>query len=233
MLHPLSTYNHILENWTYVNAAARTGATGFLSVDIGKIAYQSDTGQYWRLTATTPTWALIDKGGQFNASVVTVSAGYAADTYLAGSSITVDAGVWKAKAIYQCIFDMVKTAAGTAAFTLNVRMGTLGTTGDASVLSLAFAVGTAVADTGLFSVFLIFRTVGSGTSAVIQGMVSCEHHLAATGLITTGASGSGTIIGTSAGFNSTTQTVLGLSVNGGASFSGTNTMVLSALSNNN
>ena len=42
--------------WTYPNAAARTGATGFVASDIGKIAYQSDNGTYWRLTATTPAW---------------------------------------------------------------------------------------------------------------------------------------------------------------------------------
>jgi hypothetical protein len=42
--------------WTYPNAAARTGATGFVAGDIGKIAYQSDTSTFWRLTATTPTW---------------------------------------------------------------------------------------------------------------------------------------------------------------------------------
>jgi hypothetical protein len=233
MIHPLSTYNHILENWVYASAAARTGATGFLAGDVGKIAYQSDLGQYWRLTATTPTWALVDKGGQYNASVASVSAGYAADTYLAGSSVLADAGAWKAKAIYHCIFDMVKTAAGVAAFTVNVRMGTLGTTGDASVLSLAFAVGTAVADTGLFALDLVFRTVGSGTTAVVQGLLSCWHHLAATGLITTGASGFGLIIGTSAGFASTTQTILGLSVNGGAAFSGTNTLVAADIFGNN
>lgn len=164
--------------------------------------------------------------GLSNFSNATVSAGYGADTYLAGSSITIPtAGGWVAGAIYRGVFDMVKTAAGTAAFTITVRMGTLGTTGDASVLSLAYAVGTAVADTGRFSVELVFRTVGSGTSAVIQGMTTCVHHLAVTGLITTGASGVGVIVGTSAGFNSTTQTILGLSVNGGASFSGTNTMV--------
>lgn len=42
--------------WTYANAAARTGATGFVAGDIGKLAYQSDNGTHWRLTATTPTW---------------------------------------------------------------------------------------------------------------------------------------------------------------------------------
>lgn len=155
--------------------------------------------------------------------------GYAADTYLAGSGITILAGQWKAGAVYSCIFDMVKTIAGTAAFTVNVRMGTLGTTGDASVLSLAFAVGTAAVDTGVFELRLNFRSVGAGTSAVVQGVLRCHHHLAATGLTTTGASGTGIVLGTGAGFNSTTQTKIGISVNGGASFAGTNTNVQSFL----
>jgi hypothetical protein len=120
---------------------------------------------------------------------------------------------------------MVKTAAGTATFIIQIRMGTLGTTGDASILTLTFAAGTAAIDTGIFDVIATFRSIGSGTAAVIQGIAKCAHHLAATGLISTGASGVGIILGTSAGFNSTTQTVIGLSINGGASFSGTNTLV--------
>jgi hypothetical protein len=52
--------NHRLESWVYANAAARTGATGFVAGDVGRIAYQTDTGHYWRLTATTPTWANIN-----------------------------------------------------------------------------------------------------------------------------------------------------------------------------
>lgn len=59
MLHSALTKIHVLENWTYATAAARTGATGFVTADLGKIAYQQDTGQYYRLTAITPTWQLI------------------------------------------------------------------------------------------------------------------------------------------------------------------------------
>lgn len=161
-----------------------------------------------------------------NASTVAVAAGYATDTYLAGSAITVQtAGSWRAKQIYRCRFDMVKTNVGTAAFTVTIRMGTLGTTGDANILQLAFAVGTGAIDSGWFDLTVVFRTIGAGTSAVIAGIIKCNHHLAATGLITTGASGFGQILGTSAGFASTTQTIIGISVNGGASFSGTNTLV--------
>ena len=59
MRHQDLTINHRLESWVYPNAAARMGATGFVAGDVSRIAYQSDTGQYWRLTAITPAWALI------------------------------------------------------------------------------------------------------------------------------------------------------------------------------
>ncbi len=164
--------------------------------------------------------------GLSNASVASVAAGYAADTYLAGSALTIPvAGAWAVGTICKWQFDMVKTGAGTATPILIVRMGTLGTTGDAAIATLTWAAGTAAVDTGVFDVAAVFRTVGSGTSAVIQVMGRCTHHLAATGLTTTGASGTGIILATSAGFNSTTQTIIGLSFNGGASFSGTNTYV--------
>lgn len=162
-----------------------------------------------------------------NASTSSVSGGYASDTYLAGSSIVVPAGAWVAGTTYYCAFDMTKTGAGTAAFTTTVRLGTAGTTADTSRLSLAFAVGTANADTGLFEVFVNFRSIGA--SGVIAGGVICSHHLAATGLITTGASGTGIILATSSSFDTTTPTTIGLSVNGGSSFSGTNTFVQAQL----
>lgn len=188
--------------------------------------------------STSKRWASKDDAGAVtvypyalgNASVSTVSAAYASDTYLAGSSVTIPtAGDWKVAERYRCTFDMTKTGAGTAAFTLIVRMGTAGTTADAAILTLAFAVGTAAVDTGMFDLWVNFQTVGSGTSAVIAGALECRHALAATGLITTGASGIGLVTGTSSGFNSTTQTVIGVSVNGGTSFSGTNTLVQARL----
>src|SRR6185437_5543070 len=131
--------------------------------------------------------------GYRNASTSSVSAAYAADTYLAGSSVTVPAGAWKVGTIYQCGFDMVKTAAGSASFTITLRMGTLGTTGDASIQTLVFGAGTAAIDSGWFEVYAVFRTVGSGTAAAVASMGICSHHLAATGLISTGASGTGVL----------------------------------------
>lgn len=163
-------------------------------------------------------------------SLVQVAGGYAADTYLAGSGIAMPAGGFVAGARYSCIFDMVKTAAGTAQFTVTLRIGVAGATTDASILSFAFAAGTAAIDTGMFEVFAHFRTVGATTTAVVVGTAFCSHALAATGLISTGASGIGQLTVVSSGFDSTVAgTTIGLSVNGGTSFSGTNTIVESEL----
>ena len=56
-LHSAQTANHRLESWVYADAAARAAATGFVAGDVGKIAYQTDTGVYYRLTDESPiTW---------------------------------------------------------------------------------------------------------------------------------------------------------------------------------
>jgi hypothetical protein len=55
----LSVANGVIETWSYANAAARTGATGFVANDVGRVAYQQDNTTYWRLTAVTPTWVQI------------------------------------------------------------------------------------------------------------------------------------------------------------------------------
>lgn len=161
-----------------------------------------------------------------NFSTSTVSAGYSSDTYLAGSSIAVPSGLLRAGTSFYWAFDMVKTAAGTAAATINIRVGTAGTTADSSRCLFTWGAGTAAADSGIFEVWAHLRTVGSGTSAVVVGLAGCRHALAATGLISTGASGHGQLVTVGGGFDSTVANlIVGLSFNGGASFSGTNTLV--------
>lgn len=54
---------HIVHQWVYADASARTGASGFVSADIGKVAKQTDNDSWWVLTATTPTWAEITGTG--------------------------------------------------------------------------------------------------------------------------------------------------------------------------
>jgi hypothetical protein len=168
-------------------------------------------------------------GPSFNSLLKSASSpanqtGFAADTYLVGSAVPVPPSGFVNGMRYGCTFDMVKTAAGSATPTVIVRIGTLGTTADAAILTFTFAAGTAAADTGTFVVTAHFRLIGS--SAVLVGTCECRHALAATGLISTGASGQGQLSVTSSAFDATpSNTIIGVSFNGGASFAGTNTLV--------
>jgi hypothetical protein len=159
-------------------------------------------------------------------SVSNVVGGYAADTYVAGSAVTVAAGDFKAQGQYHCVFDMQKTSAGTAAPIITVRMGTAGTTADTAICILTFSAGTAVADNGTFEVWFTFRTVGSGTSAAAESISTCVHQGGVTGLVSKTSDYANSANG---GFASNTQTKIGVSFNGGASFSGTNTLVQATL----
>lgn len=163
--------------------------------------------------------------GLKNGAVSSVT-GYAADTYLVGSSIPLPSGIPLANSTYHTLFDVTKTGAGVAAAVLTLRFGTLGTTGDAALCVFTFGAQTAVIDTGVFEVWATFRTVGAGTSAVVQGLAMLTHNLQITGLDSTGPMNFHLLPVTSSGFNSTVAaSIIGLSVNGGASAAWTTTLV--------
>ena len=156
--------------------------------------------------------------------------GFAADTYVAGSSLTVPPGLLRVGSMFYCCFDMVKTAAGTAAATIIIRFGTAGTTADTARITFTWGAGTAAVDSGIFEVWAHVRTAGA--SGVLVGIARCTHHLAATGLISTGASGMGFLTVTSSAFDMTVaNSIIGVSFNGGTSFAGTNTVVQSYMKN--
>jgi hypothetical protein len=162
-----------------------------------------------------------------NSSITTQGSIGTADTYLVNSNVTVAAGDFKAKGQYRCLFDMAKTA-GTGAIVITVRIGSVGGIGDSATLTFTFGAGTSVADTGVFEVIMNWRSVGSGTSAVVQGICRATHNLATTGLFNNAADW--TIVATtSSGFNSTTATSIGLSFNGSTAFAGSNTLVQASL----
>lgn len=70
---------HVPYAYTYANQSARTGATGFVTADVGKLALQSDENSLWMLTATTPTWLEISAHSYSTVSV------YSADGTLTGN----------------------------------------------------------------------------------------------------------------------------------------------------
>jgi hypothetical protein len=47
---------HTAISYTYVSAAARTAASGFVAADVGKIAHQTDDNTIWMLVSTAPAW---------------------------------------------------------------------------------------------------------------------------------------------------------------------------------
>ena len=204
--------------------------TSQLTTDIGQLS-GSFTGAVTPELVGTILQDIVDStddSGTTNASTENQT-GFSSDTYLAGSSIAIPSGrPPTVGTIYRLRFDMTKTAAGTAQPTIIVRYGTAGAVGDTARATFTFAAGTAAADSGIFDVCVVFRTVGA--TATAAGWASCAHHLAATGLVSTGASGLGVIFATASSFDATVAgSVIGASFNGGSSFSGTNTVVHASL----
>lgn len=167
-----------------------------------------------------------------NASVAAQTLG-TGDTYLAGSDTTFEAGRLKAGSYYRAQFDMVKTAAGTATAVMNLRMGTAGTTADTARCVFTFpSAQTAAIDNARFSLYANMRAVGSGTTAVVQGVLIIERTNTTTGFLSTsGLQFMAPIRVTSGGFDSTTVTKIGISINAGASSAWTTQMVQADVKN--
>jgi hypothetical protein len=78
--HSVATlgFRHPVHNWEYANAAARTGASGFVAADIGKVAFQLDDKSFWGLQDTTPTW--VDLSSTMGAAHALGGSQHTADT---------------------------------------------------------------------------------------------------------------------------------------------------------
>jgi hypothetical protein len=183
------------------------------------------------LTSNGTTWssAAPSVRSVFNQSVADQGAGFASDTYVTGSSVTIPATGLRVGTRYHMIFAATKTAAGTATPILNVRFGINGSTADTSRCTITFSAQTAATDTGTFEVWATFRTIGSGTSAVLQCVGQRRHGASVTGF---GNLVSQTLEVTSGGFDSTVgSSIIGVSANGGASASWTIQLVQAELEN--
>lgn len=149
------------------------------------------------------------------------------DVYITGSNITIPSGAPVAGTIYHLVLDMVKSA-GTGSPVITVRYGTAGSTADTSRCAFTFGIGTSVADTARFELYCTFRTVGSGTSAVIQGNASLICNLPLTGF--GGTTSIKSVQTTGGGFDSTVaSSIIGVSFNGSTNFAGTAQLVQAEL----
>ncbi len=142
-----------------------------------------------------------------------------ADLYLLGSNISIPSNLPLAGTKYTCVISMAKTA-GTGSPVVTVRYGTGGSTSDTSRCAFTFGVGTSVADQATFTITCVFRSVGSGTSAVIEGNCSLICNLPLTGF--GGTTSIKDVQTTGGGFDSTVaNSIIGVSFNGGTAFAGT------------
>ena len=180
----------------------------------------------------TPTQSLMANGTTRNISIFnnstapqTITA--ATVTYLTGSNIS--AANIKAGSIVNWDIAVLKTAAGVAPPVFTVRFGTTGTTADSTLLTFTGSAQTAIADGGLFSIKCIFKTVGSGTTAILAGHYTLMHNAQVVGLSVLPVNFA---FQTSAGFNSTlTNAVLGVTVDSGAAAAWTINQVAVKLEN--
>lgn len=152
----------------------------------------------------------------WNVATAAQGPGFASDTYVTKSGIVLPQARMQAGVVYRCALVFTKTGAGVATPIFNVRVGAAGTTSDASVLTYTGPAQTAVIDTMRADVLMTFRSVGSGTSAVVATWLGYGHDLAVTGFANAVRTYQGQAV--SSGFNSTTAaTQIGVSANGGSS----------------
>lgn len=119
--------------------------------------------------------------GLGNQSTADQSPAAASTTYLTGSdNLIPDSERVRVGTIFRWHGTMTKTAAGTAASSILVKVGTAGTTADATILTFTIPAGTAVVDTGYFEINVTVRAIGA--SAVIIGTCLVTHNLATTGI---------------------------------------------------
>lgn len=150
-------------------------------------------------------------------------------TNITGSNLAVPTSATiVADTIWQWKIIMSKTAAGTAATSFNVRLGTTGTTADTAVLTFTLPVGTAAIDTMRVDIMMNVRTTGA--TGVLQGTFTTTKN-------------AGTIVGwyniptlaitaTSAATNLTTASLIAtVSTTTGAAIVGTVNQVVSEVVN--
>lgn len=147
-----------------------------------------------------------------NANTADVSAN-ATDTYLTGSGLTVGGRI-KAGTTIRWRLAMTKTAAGTAAATVNIRFGTNGTTADTARVTWTTTPQTQAIDTGWMEIQVIIRSVSA--TGTVNGVLHFTHLNTTTGLLNKNTphiaqTTSATFDNTAAGL------IVGISVNPGAS----------------
>jgi hypothetical protein len=171
--------------------------------------------------STTKKLVSLDDAGRPNGllsrndATASQGAGFAADTYVTNSGILIPSTGMKVGQLYKWEISLSKTAAGTAAAVVTVRVGSNQSTADTSRLALTQGVAQAAnAVSALLTCFVGVRSVSA--SGVIAGGFGFTQSYGTTA----GTQGFGNgADGASAGFDNSALAgqYVGLSINGGAS----------------
>lgn len=158
----------------------------------------------------TPNGGL--KEGVVNLSIADQSPVAAVLTHIQGSLITIPPQGFQVGTTFRWTMTASKTAAGTAARTFHVRVGSTGSTSDAIVATLTMPVGTAAVDTGKFTLIGIMSAIGA--SANMRTALTLTHAggSATVGGFTALSINSPVLIGTPTTFNSVMSGLSYLSV---------------------
>jgi hypothetical protein len=136
-------------------------------------------------------------------------------TYITGSSIAVPVGKLRIGTTFLWRLDMTKTAAGTAARNFFLKIGTAGTTADATILTFPSIAGTAVIDSAYADIVVTIKGPLSA-SCIARGVMRMDHKLATTGFFTVTQTQIADV--TSSAFDATVANlIVGLAVTTGAS----------------
>lgn len=134
-------------------------------------------------------------------------------TYITGSALAIPVGKLRVGSCFRWTFNMTKTAAGTAASTFDICVGTTATITDTARVSFTKPAGTAVVDEATVTVNAVVRSIG--VAGIMVGQFSLIHNLVATGHATIPCVSVNTI---SSGFDTTVANlIVGLCITSGAS----------------
>lgn len=156
-----------------------------------------------------------------NAAIAAQAGGFAADTYLTGSSLIIPSFGLQAKTIFTWRISASKTGAGVAQPVYIIRVGAGQAVTDTARLTLTGPAQTAIADIGTLNIIATVRSIGA--AGVIQGTAWWDHTGTAASTTVSGTGFANNVTGhaegTSVGFDMSTLAgqYVGLSINGGAS----------------
>lgn len=111
-----------------------------------------------------------------NSSAVAQTPAAATRTYIAGSALRIPPGGLKVGDRFSWKFSLTKTAAGTATSTIDIAVGTAGTTADTARVSFTKPAGTAAIDEGVIEVEAVVRGVAAATTGILVGEFELRHN---------------------------------------------------------